>query len=86
MPFLNTPIIRDLMKSLLHKIIELLAGQGGLVAFVINTRVFTTDQAKDYMDAVGNILKLPEGVSDEEWEKAELKANHAFAQLVSYLK
>jgi hypothetical protein len=85
-PWVNVPVLREILKAIIESIVTFLATTGGLVAFIINTKVFTTDQAKDYTEAVGNLMQLPEDVSDEEWDKAERAANHAFANLVSYRK
>lgn len=85
-PWLNIPIVRDIIKAFIEAIILFLATTGGLAAFIINTKVFTTDQAKDYTNAIADLMALPEDVSDEEWDKAERRANHAFAQMVNYKK
>lgn len=85
-PWLNIPVIRDIVKSLIEAIVLFLATTGGLAAFIINTKVFTTDQAKDYTQAISDLMSLPDDVSDEEWDQAEQKANHAFAQLINYRK
>lgn len=85
-PWLTSPILAIPVKYVIELIIEFLATTGGLAAFVINTKVFTTDQAKDYMEAVSNLLTLPDSVSDEEWEKAEDETNKAFANLVNFTK
>ena len=62
-PWINIPILRDILKAIIESIITFLATTGGLAAFIINTKVFTTDQAKDYTNAVSDLLKLPEDVS-----------------------
>ncbi len=83
-PWINIPVVREILMAIIESIVTFLATTGGLVAFIINTKVFTTDQAKDYTEAIGDLLKLPEDVTDEEWAKAEARANHAFANLVNF--
>lgn len=86
MPALAGPIVSTIVKGAIGWAVELMATKGGQVAFMINTGVFTRDQAKDFLEALRAIDKLPDNVSDEEWEKKENEANHAFGNLVNYTK
>lgn len=77
-----TDLIGDIVEIGLVYINE----QIGWIAFRFNTTVFTTDQGKDYVEAIEKRLNLPDDVSDEVWDAAEEKANHAFKNLVNYRK
>jgi hypothetical protein len=83
-PWVNTPLLKQLLKWSIEKGVTFLATQGGLVAFMINTKIFSVDQAKDYREALEKLNKLPDGVSDEEWEKTEREANLAFERLIRF--
>jgi len=83
MPVLATPVISSIVKAIIELVVEKLAGIGGLAAFMINTGIFTQDQAKDYISSIQKIDQLPEGVSNEEWEKAEDGANIAFSRAIN---
>jgi hypothetical protein len=78
------PILGRIIKTFIEIAAEIVAGKLGFAAFVINTGIFTRDQARDYVEALRRIDNLPEGVSDDEWEKHENEANHAFTNLVRY--
>lgn len=75
--FLN-PISRQFIELGVNVGIKILDGMG----FNINTDVITTDQGADWRKAAAVVLRLPDSVSDEEWEKAENEANHKFDELV----
>lgn len=81
---LAVPIIGPLFKRILEWVIGLAVGQAGLAAFIINTRVFTGAQAKDYMAALEKLRSAPDNIPNEEWEKLEGKANEAFYMLVRF--
>lgn len=83
-PWVATPFISYLVKWGIEKVVTLLATQGGLVAFMINTKVFTIDQAKDYVGAVERLHAAPDDISDEEWSILEDDANHAFKNLIRF--
>lgn len=83
-PWLNVPIVRDVVKFIIERSVTFLATKGGLVAFMINTGVFTRDQAKDYIEVVTKIDQLPDDVPNAEWEKMENEANRAFENLVRF--
>ena len=78
------PIITDMIGDISEVFLDYFNKQIGWIAFKFNTTVFTTDQGKDYVASIEKLLKLPDNVSDAEWEKAEDEANHAFENLVNY--
>lgn len=73
-----------LTRMFVEFIVTFIATKGGLVAFMINTKVFTKDQAKDYIRIINELHSLPDDVSDEDWEKKEDEANHYFHNIVNF--
>ncbi len=83
-PWIAAPFISYIARWVIAAVVTSLATHGGLIAFIINTRVFTIDQAKDYMAAVDKLHEAPDDISDEEWSRLELEANHAFKNLIRF--
>lgn len=83
-PWTKLPVLSWLIRQFVNWVVDYLATKGGQVAFMINTKVFTQDQAKDYMSALEAMHSLPDTVTDEQWEKAENEANHAFRNLINF--
>lgn len=83
-PVIALPVIGPIFLKIVEWILSLAVGQAGLAAFIINTKVFTGAQARDYMDALDKINKAPDDISDAEWAKLEGKANEAFYRLVHF--
>lgn len=77
-------IVTEVIGDVSEVFLKYLNDQIGWIAFKFNTTVFTTDQGKDYVASIEKLLKLPDDVSDAEWEKAEDEANRAFRNLVNY--
>lgn len=77
--WLETPI-----RYFINLAVVFLVGRGELGVFVLNARVLTSDQAKDYRSAVAKRLLAPDTVSDDEWEEIENEANHYMVQLVRF--
>lgn len=61
--------------------VNLAATKGGLVAFMINTKVIAIDKGTDYVRAIEVVEQLPDDVDNETWEKAEREAAHQFKNL-----
>jgi hypothetical protein len=78
------PIVGNIARWIIERAVTFAATKGGLVAFMINSKVFTTDQARDYTKALEKLHQLPDHVSDAEWEKAEDEANHSFGNLFNW--
>lgn len=87
-PWFGTPVISSVVKYVIGLVVSFLATKGGLVAFMINTKVFTTAQAKDYTKAIealhARVTDLKTPLTDEEWNKLEATANHEFSNLVRF--
>lgn len=83
-PWVATPVVSFIVKKAIAWAVNILATKAGYVAFIINSRVLTMSQAKDYMDALNKIRSLPDDVPDADWEKAENDANHAFRNLIRF--
>ena len=83
-PALANSIVAGTIRSGLKWVAEFLATKAGFVAFMINTGVFTKDQAKDFVEAIRKIETLPADAPDAEWEAAENEANHAFSNLIRF--
>lgn len=87
-PWFGSPVISSVVKYVIELVVTFLATKGGLVAFMINTKVFTTAQAKDYTKAIEalhlRIIDLNTPLTDEEWSVLEEKANHEFSNLVRF--
>lgn len=83
-PFiLGTPFY-GLIEDFVRWLVTLIGTTGGLVAFIFNTRVFTTDQGSDYISQAQVIKNLPEDVSDDDWDKAERKRLAAARNLINF--
>ena len=76
------PLVREFVEW----IVTVLGTQGGLIAFMFNTNVFTTDQGQDYVKEAQLVNSLPDDVSDHVWEEAERRRVHAFVAAVNYRK
>lgn len=85
-PWLLTPIVSYFAKAIIEKFITFVAVEGGMVVFMINTGVFTTDQGRDYMSKVEALHRLPDDIQESEWERVEREANHAFGNLFNWTK
>ncbi len=85
-PWIAASPLRRPIHDFIEWIITLIGTVGGLVAFMINTHVFTTDQADDWFKSRQVLKNLPDDVTDEVWDKAEEEANHAFRNLINYRK
>ncbi len=87
-PWVGAPVISKIVKYVIELLVTFLATKGGLVAFMINTKVFTTAQARDYGKAIevlhARVIDLKTPLSDEEWDKLETIANHEFSNLVRF--
>lgn len=83
-PFLANPSMYELAERFIRWVITTIATQGGLVAFVFNTRVFTTDQGSDYIKMVQRSKKLPKDVSDDEWSRVERERLRAADNLIAF--
>lgn len=83
-PVIALPVIGPIFLKIVEWILTLAVGQAGLAAFIINTKVFTGAQARDYMDALDKINKAPDNIPDAEWAKLEGKANEAFYNLIHF--
>ncbi len=84
LPWMAAPVLSSTMQWIITQAVTFAATKGGLVLFMINTNIFTQDQAKDYMSAIQKLNNMPEGVPDEEWAKLEMEANHAFGNLIRF--
>lgn len=78
------PIINFLLKEAVNWVVTLLINKGDKFLFGLNMPLVTSDQGKDYRDAVAKVLSLPDDVSDADWEAAEDEANHKFQQLNNF--
>lgn len=83
-PFLGAPIIKQIVSLIVSKILTILIDNAEFGAFVINTRILTSGEAKDYRQAVSEVLALPPDATKESWEAAERKANEAFGRLIRF--
>lgn len=61
-----------------------LVDKGELGAFILNAKVLTSDQAKDYREAVAKRILAPEDIPDDQWMEIEYEANHQFTNLVRF--
>lgn len=76
------PILKPLTEIVLKKILETLSTWIVMQAFFFNTAMRKSSQAADFVRAVVAKENLPEDVSDEEFEKAQLNEIEAFNRLV----
>jgi glucan phosphoethanolaminetransferase (alkaline phosphatase superfamily) len=81
---IKVPVIGSLAKDFISFLISYVLGEAGLAAFIINTKVFTQAQAKDYLEALKKLEQAPVDIPDAEWEKLEDEANHAFRNLIRF--
>jgi hypothetical protein len=81
--WLGLPILSSLYKGALSWVLNLISNSAVLEAFFLNTAIRKASQASDYISAVDFKKSLPENVSDDDYEKAELKEIDAFKQFVS---
>jgi hypothetical protein len=84
MPFFGLPILNKVSRFVIEQAVSFAATKGGLVLFMINTKVFTTSQASDYLTAISKLKSAPNDISDSEWRKLEEEANAAFINLISF--
>lgn len=75
------PVIKPLTQTVLKKILEALSNWVVMQAFFFNTALRKSSQAADFVRAVVARENLPEDVSDEEFEKAQLAEIEAFNRL-----
>lgn len=83
-PWLGLPIINQIARIIVGKILTILIDQGEMGAFIVNTKFLVSEQAKDYRFAVARLMLLNDKSSSQEWETAERNANEAFNRLVRY--
>lgn len=83
-PWAASPILGRVIRWIIEQGVAFMATKGGLVAFMINTKIFTMDQAKDYSQAIDKLYKASDNISDEEWDKLEREANNKFSDLVRF--
>lgn len=83
-PIIKMPVVGYVATKIIEWILAAALGKAGLVAFIINTKVFTQDQAKDYLAALKKLEQAPDNIPDAEWEKLEDEANRAFTNLVRF--
>lgn len=84
MPWVAWPVISTVVRWVIESGVTFAATKGGLVAFMINTKIFTAAQARDYVKAVEELAKAPDTIPDDEWEKLEDQANAAFERLIRF--
>lgn len=80
-PWLATPLVKQILEIVLTILFKILIDKGELGAFIINTRVLTSQQGKEYKEAV---IKSLTAQTDEEWENAEREANEKFINLIKF--
>jgi hypothetical protein len=80
-PWLGLPIIRTILEMFLNVLFKILIDKGELGAFIINTKVLTSQQAYDYRQS---IYKVALAKTDEELEAAERLANEKFIDLIRF--
>ncbi len=81
------PFLAWLIKTFAGYILDWVLGKLStwvvMQAFFLNTAIRKASEAQDYVDMVNKKNSLPENVSDEEYEKAELAEIRAFTVFVS---
>lgn len=83
-PWIGLPVVNQIARIIVGKILWLLIEQGELGAFILNTKFMTSEQAKDYRFAVARLMLLSDNATTEEWEVAERNVNEAFNRLVRF--
>lgn len=78
------PLLNYILKEAVGWVVSIIVNKADKFLFGLNMNVVTSDQGKDYREAVAKVLTLPDNVSDAEWEAAELAANHKFDQLARF--
>lgn len=71
-------LVEFILKLFIAKLVE----KGELGAFILNAKVLTSDQAKDYREAVAKRILAPDDIPDDKWEEIEREANDKMVQLV----
>lgn len=80
--WLGWPVISVVYRDILTWIISTLAASAVMQAFFWNTAMRKAGEADDYVDLKNAKEKLPEDVSDADYEKAEQAEMAAFNDLV----
>jgi len=83
-PVLASPWLSWIAKGVIDWFVKTLVGTGELAAFIVNTNVLTSEQAKDYREAIGKVITAPADISPEEWKKLEDEANKRFDDFVRF--
>lgn len=78
-PWLANSFLKKITEMILRIILKILIDKGELGAFVINTKILTSSQAKEYREAVAKVMRA---TSHEEWVNAESEANAKFIELI----
>jgi hypothetical protein len=82
-PWLGLPVINQITRIIVSRILTVLIDQGELGAFILNTKFLVSVQAQEYRYAVAKLIFLDKA-SDAEYEKAERNVNEAFNRLVRF--
>lgn len=85
-PFLNWPPLNWIIKQIVNWFINKESKTAEKIAFFANSKVRALDQAKDFESKSDKVEGLPDDVSDEDWEKAELEKMAAFSDLMHYAR
>lgn len=80
--WLAIPVISDLVKFIVRKIVGSLADSAVMQAFFLNTALRKATQAKDFVAASNALDKVPSTASQEEYKLAEQNRMAAFRNFV----
>lgn len=81
--WLNLPFINTIEEDVLRTYLGRIADAPIMWAFFENTAIRKDSQARDFTAAVQATMHLPEGISDEEYQKLEDNKMAAFRAFVS---
>lgn len=81
-----TGVLQQMLSSFLDYVVKLVLNYFDKMAFNLNIDLLTSDQAADYRDAVAKLIKAPDDISDQEWERLENEASSKFDNLVRLTK
>lgn len=82
MSWVAIPIISDVDQEIIRLVVDALSKSEVMMAFFMNTVLRKATQSDEFVKAVELRNSLPEGVSDEEYKKAEAAQMDAFRNFV----